>query len=587
MRGTLKISDTLSLPISSATQTFAFIARKGAGKTFAAGKLTELLLERKVQVIILDTVGNWYGLRIAANGKDKGFDIPVFGGLRGDLPLQASAGELVADIVVDTGRSLILDISQFSLSERRRFAASFGERLWKKKKAETRPTPVMLVIEESQLIVPQNIGANDKDAARMLGIYEEIIRLGRNYGIGAMMISQRPQSVNKEVLNQTECLFVLQVNGAQERKALKLWIVHQGMDVKLLDELPSLPIGTAYVWSPQWLGILKKIKIAPKTTFDSSATPKVGNKVVRRNPAPLDLHEIEERMSALVEQAKQNDPRALQQQVLELQRQLNVQSTRTEVKTEIQTIVERVEVPVLNGEVKELKGLFNQFNQSLGVLQTINQTLVSVGNVLQTTNTKIDQVINYKPALTYSSVKPALKGSLDVRPVVLPVSPKAPIDTSGLKLRAGERQILQVLKQFHPEPLTDVKIRLLAGFNFSRKTYDTYKSVLKNKDLVMDSADGLFLTDAGYKFIGEVEVVPHTTEELYGFWSKRLRAGENAILRTGIDVYPRWAELEQMREKLPQLSQKSFETYVSILRGNNLIDVEQGKFRASGSFFAY
>lgn len=585
MRGTLKISDTLSLPLDSATQTFAFIARKGAGKTYAAGKLTELLLEKDVQVVVLDTVGNWYGLRIDANGKDKGFDIPVFGGLRGDLPLQASAGELVADIAVETGRSLILDVSQFSLADRKRFATSFGERLWKKKKAETHPTPLMLVIEESQLIVPQFIGTSGGDTARMLGIYEEIIRLGRNYGIGVMMISQRPQSVNKEVLNQAECLFVLQVNGAQERKSLREWIVHQGMDTKVLDELPSLPIGTAYVWSPQWLGILKKVKIAPKKTLDASATPKVGSKIVRRNPAPLDLREIEERMKETIERAKLDDPKQLRQEIAELRRKLQVQPTKTEQVVE--TVIERVEVPVLNGEVKELKGLFNQFNQSLGALQTINQTLISVSSVLQATNTKIDQVVNYKPVPTYSSVKPALKGSLDVRPVMQPVSLKTPVDTSGLKLRAGERQILQVLKQFHPEPLTDVKIRLLAGFNFSRKTYDTYKSVLKNKDLVMDSADGLFLRDAGYKFIGEVEVVPHTTEELYGFWSKRLRAGENAILRTGIDVYPRWAELEQMREKLPQLSQKSFETYVSILRGNNLIDVEQGKFRASGSFFAY
>jgi hypothetical protein len=38
----LHISPDLSLPVDAATQTFAFIARKGAGKTYAAGKLTEL-----------------------------------------------------------------------------------------------------------------------------------------------------------------------------------------------------------------------------------------------------------------------------------------------------------------------------------------------------------------------------------------------------------------------------------------------------------------------------------------------------------------------------------------------------------------
>jgi len=65
----LKISDDLSLPLDAATQTFAFIARKGAGKTYAAGKLAECLMDAQVQVVILDSVGNWWGLRLEADGK--------------------------------------------------------------------------------------------------------------------------------------------------------------------------------------------------------------------------------------------------------------------------------------------------------------------------------------------------------------------------------------------------------------------------------------------------------------------------------------------------------------------------------------
>lgn len=51
----------------------------------------------------------------------------------------------------------------------------------------------------------------------MLGAVEDIVRLGRNYGSGCMLLSQRPQSVNKEVLNQVECLFVGQINEAHAR----------------------------------------------------------------------------------------------------------------------------------------------------------------------------------------------------------------------------------------------------------------------------------------------------------------------------------------------------------------------------------
>jgi DNA helicase HerA-like ATPase len=240
-------------PLDAATQTFAFIARKGAGKTYAAGKLVELLLDAGVQVVVLDTVGNWYGLRLAADGKGKGLRHP--GPRRAARRHPARGRRRRADRrhrrrhrpIDGPRREPVLE------GDRKRFAAAFGERLWLRKKGERHPAPLHLVIEESQLIVPQDVRG---DTATMVGVYEEIIRLGRNYGIGVSMITQRPQSVNKEVLNQTECLFVGQVNGAQERDALKKWITHQGMDVHLVDELPSLKIGTFYVWSPQWLQIL-------------------------------------------------------------------------------------------------------------------------------------------------------------------------------------------------------------------------------------------------------------------------------------------------------------------------------------------
>ncbi len=84
----LPFSRELAFPDDVVTQTLAFLARKGAGKTYAAGKLVELLLELGVQCVVIDTVGNWYGLRIAGDGQGKGFDVVVLGGLRGDIPLE-------------------------------------------------------------------------------------------------------------------------------------------------------------------------------------------------------------------------------------------------------------------------------------------------------------------------------------------------------------------------------------------------------------------------------------------------------------------------------------------------------------------
>lgn len=277
---TLDLSPELALPEDAVTQTTALIARRGAGKTYGAQKLAEEMLGLSAQVVVLEPIGNWWSLRLAADGKSRGYDIPVFGGLHGDIPLEPGAGALIADLVVDRSLSAVLDVSQFRKNERRRFATDFAEQLFHRKKSA--PGPLHLFVEEAQVFVPQRVQA---DEARMLGAFEDIIRQGRNYGLGATLISQRPQSVNKEVLSQTECLIVLQVNEAPARKALREWIVDQGMDVgDLVDTLPSLQRGEAWVWSPSWLGLTKRIRIGRKKTFDASATPALGSAPLAPRP---------------------------------------------------------------------------------------------------------------------------------------------------------------------------------------------------------------------------------------------------------------------------------------------------------------
>jgi DNA helicase HerA-like ATPase len=204
----IQLSDNLSLPNDAVTQPFAFLARRGAGKSYGAMKLAEGMLDIGAQVLAIDPVGIWYSLRIAADGKGKGYDLPIFGGLHGDIPLEPGAGALIADLIVDRNISAVLDVSMFRKNERKQFATAFAEQLFHRKKQHR--SPVHLFVEEAQVFVPQRTMG---DEARMLGAFEDIVKLGRNFGIGVCLISQRPQSVNKDALNQTEALFVLRRSG--------------------------------------------------------------------------------------------------------------------------------------------------------------------------------------------------------------------------------------------------------------------------------------------------------------------------------------------------------------------------------------
>lgn len=538
----LAISPDLSLPLNAATQTCAFIARKGAGKTYGAGKLAECLLDAGVQVVVLDAVGNWWGLRLSADGKSAAYDIPVIGGLRGDIPLEAAGGKLIADIVVDTGRSLIIDVSQFSKADRQKFATAFAERLWAAKKAERHPIPVHLIIEESQLIVPEKVSG---DTAKMVGIYEEIIRLGRNYGIGVTMISQRPQSVNKEVLNQTECLFVLQVNGAHERKALKDWITYHGAERSLVDELPGLPIGTAYIWSPQWLGILKKIRIGQKKTFDASATPTVGTTQIRRDLKPLDLDDLKTRMAATIERAKAENPAELRREIALLHKQLQVKPQ------EAKPTVWRVEIPILaNGHMAELRGVVEALSK---IADGILKELARVSSNRPVTPVK-------------SSETPA------------PIVQRARLHTEPTgSLPLGEEKILIACAQY-PDGATREQLTILTGYK--RSTRDAYVQRLREKGyvecgaLVTATSEGIAALGSNY------EPLP-TGSDLRDYWLARLPEGEKSVLSVLLDGWPNAVDREHVTDQTGY-KRSTRDAYLQRLKTRQLVQVVgRGDVKAS------
>jgi hypothetical protein len=115
----LHVSRELELPIGWATQTVGILAKKGAGKSNAAVVMAEELYDTGVAWVAIDPKGDWYGIRSAGDGKAPGLPIPVFGGRHGDIPLEATAGALIADIVNEKGLTCVLDPSALCATRRR------------------------------------------------------------------------------------------------------------------------------------------------------------------------------------------------------------------------------------------------------------------------------------------------------------------------------------------------------------------------------------------------------------------------------------------------------------------------------------
>jgi len=280
----VRIAADLSMPASAAcTQTLGAIAAKGAGKSYLAGVFVEQLHDAGAPFVVFDPIGNWSSVTLAADGKGPGLGVVVVGGERADVPLvEDSAGQLGSYLVMH-GVSAIVDVSELSKSKRKDYVAHFAEAMFRT--ARIAKSPFMVVLEEAQLFAPQHAARGEE---RMLGAITDIVRLGRNHGLGSMLVTQRPQSVSKEVLNQIECLFVGQLRGPHERKAITGWVdetgAADGVSNAALAELPKLSPGEFFCWSPSWLRVFKRIRIAKKRTFDGSSTPVLGQ---RGKPLPV------------------------------------------------------------------------------------------------------------------------------------------------------------------------------------------------------------------------------------------------------------------------------------------------------------
>jgi len=345
MKTALNISSELRLPLDLITETAAIIAKRGVGKTYTASVITEELLKAGGHVVAIDPVGVWWGLRASAAGEPAGgLQVLILGGNHGDLPLDPGSGRSVADLIVDERLSCVLDLSLMTQEEAARFLAPFLDRLYQINRA-----PLHLMVDEADSIAPQVPGRGE---SLMLAAMDRIVRRGRARGLGVTLITQRPAVLSKNVLTQIELLITLRLTSPNDRKAIDGWIQAQGTEDErraVMASLATLEVGEAWFWSPAWLGLLKRVHIRQRQTFDSSATPRVGQTLAApRTLASVDLSALKERFSGALVAAAENDPEQLRRRIDLLEQQLRDRP--------VEHVVERVEVPILRpGEVERLE----------------------------------------------------------------------------------------------------------------------------------------------------------------------------------------------------------------------------------------
>jgi uncharacterized protein len=592
----LRLSADLLLPLEAVTEKLGFLGRTGGGKSYAAQKLAEEMHAAGAQFVALDPVGIWWGLRLAKNGKDAGIAIPVLGGLRGDVPLEPSAGKVIADLVVDKGTSVVIDVSQFeSDADKTRFATDFAARFFFRKKAS--PSPVHVFIEEAQEFVPQN---TMKGEERMLHAFHRMIKLGRNFGIGASLISQRPQEVNKKVLNQTELLFVFQLTGPQERKVVEGWIREKGIDEDIAGELPKLKRGHPHAWSPAWLQISRVVAIGEKWTFDASSTPKVGAGQNVRELAPIDIEKLGAEIKKSAERAKAEDPKELRRQLAERDRQIRqLQSGKAVVQTVQKPVVDQAAIDrAVNSAVDKVHSLMrreagNVRRMAARVNKIAHESIELLDSAIATLDIEFLNTNNAKPG---ALLAPKEHGRNPASSVVSQSGNRPEHRSAGhaggggrerpatnpSSLAKGEKAVLIAIAQY-PDGAARDQLTVLTGYK--RSSRDTYIQRLSAAGYI-DASNGLIqATDAGVEALGsDYEPLPQG-EQLQAYWIDRLPEGERRVLEMLLDAYPSPVRRDDL-DSLTGYKRSSRDTYIQRLSSRRLVEnMGAGQVRASKGLF--
>ncbi|WFU49139.1 ATP-binding protein [Sinorhizobium terangae] len=117
----------------------------------------------------------------------------------------------------------------------------FTTSLWTESKMRH---PIAILCDEAHLYIPERTQADSGDAVAV-EIFERIAKEGRKYGIGLMVISQRPSEVNRTVLSQCNNVIAMRLTNGDDQSVIKRLLPDSlGSFGELL---PVLDVGEALV----------------------------------------------------------------------------------------------------------------------------------------------------------------------------------------------------------------------------------------------------------------------------------------------------------------------------------------------------
>lgn len=540
------MSSTHAFPIpdEALDDRLAIVGTSGSGKTYAMTTAVERLLERKSKVVMIDPLGVSWGIRLKANGKDAAFPAVIFGGDHADIDITEQSGKLIGEAIAGAAESAVIDLSNLGTkSAERRFMLGFLEAMYRNSTGE----PFHLIFDEADLWAPQR-----SMEPQLQGLMENIVRRGRVKGFIPWLITQRPAVISKDVLSQVDGLVAMKLTAKQDRDALGAWIEGQADKAEQKDfnaRLPTMQRGHGILWIPG-RGILQSVKFPTKTTFDSSSTPKRGEKRQSASLKPIDIGGLKAAIAAIeAEKAKPKQVARTTSQAPTAVVQPDPAALRAaEDRGRSAGFDEGRRVGFAEGEKAALK----KAQSALGAIQADEPTLAAL-----------------PPRAAAPSSPP-------------PTPQLRRSSTAGVTMPKAERLVLTSLAQY-PGGRTKVQIAILTGYASSGGGFNNALSALRSKGWI-EGHGTLSITDPGIEALGSYEPLP-SGRALLDHWLGQLSKAERGALEALANAYPRTLTKEEVATAAGyEAKGGGFNNALSRLRTLELIS-GRGELKASDDLF--
>ncbi|WP_380676835.1 ATP-binding protein [Salinigranum sp. GCM10025319] len=247
---------TVSLPAVEILTGRGFITGKsGSGKSNTASVVVEKLLSANFPVLVVDTDGEYYGLKeefeILHVGADEECDIQV----------SPEHAEKIASLALEGNVPIILDVSGYlDESEAKSLLLQTTRHLFAKEKKVKQP--FLMLVEEVHEYIPEGGGMDE--CGRML---VKVGKRGRKHGLGIIGISQRPADVKKDFITQCDWLVWHRLTWRNDTKVVK-----RILGKEYSDAIEDMGDGEGFLVT-DWSESIRRVQFRRKQTFDAGATP--------------------------------------------------------------------------------------------------------------------------------------------------------------------------------------------------------------------------------------------------------------------------------------------------------------------------